>query len=241
MLMCNNKRLYRIYFGFSFWLILVCSLFIAIFKIFTIYNEGKVYFYYLIILPLLFIINNTFMLNKFLSKQFLLFSKIILIPYFLLLCYLASFVFEVDNNDKIYSTMRSNMHTITVALNRYSSDHGNYPYQINELINEKYILEFPQNPYNKEAMKMLEFSDRLSAGNFIYYPIDVNSKINGFYLFGLLKDINIKESSSNINIDVNDDNTNEFVALIIKSDSDNKIFNGKPTPKEILNKYYHNN
>ncbi|MFH1675495.1 MAG: hypothetical protein ABIC40_00620, partial [bacterium] len=88
--------------------------------------------------------------------------------------------------------VRSNIHTIQVALCRYGVDHddsdhfcceGIFPDEISSLIEEGYIIDFPVNPFTREPMKNIELGSEPQAGEFTYVPIYGNGAARGFLLY----------------------------------------------------------
>ena len=87
--------------------------------------------------------------------------------------------------------VKSNVHTIQIALERYAVDHyddpetDTYPREIETLINEEYIVAFPPNPFKiPDEMKEIEFGSDEWWGEFSYFPVIIDDRVIGYYLLG---------------------------------------------------------
>jgi len=90
-------------------------------------------------------------------------------------------ILSADNPEP---TVRSNAHTLHIALERYAVDkEGKYPETFKELIDQDYMRSFPVNPYTDKPMNDVIF-DKRAPGEFTYIPIKnpETKVIEDFYL-----------------------------------------------------------
>lgn len=110
--------------------------------------------------------------------------------------------------------VKSNIHSIQIAIERHYVDFESYPPDSHALIEKGYLDEFPFNPYTDEPMIECGFPG--SPGDFIYFPIfdDANEKVIGYKLIGFGR-----------NASTSDKINNELLAKegVIKEESDGEI------------------
>ena len=95
------------------------------------------------------------------------------------------------NRRAINAEIKSNIHSIQFALERYSEEHDNqYPSDINVLL-DRYLLRLPENAYvnfknpdNKRQMRNISFGTEECYGDFTYIPCEVDGRIESYYLIG---------------------------------------------------------
>ena len=119
-------------------------------------------------------------------------------------------------NKAAEAEVKSNLHTIQIAVEQYGIDHGGrYPVEINELITSGYLTSFPVNPFSRGQMQEVDFGDPDFEGNFTYEPVIVGGEVTGFSLLGY-------GSRENDGIDINGDGKRDHVII--------NIDNGVDTP-----------
>ncbi len=80
--------------------------------------------------------------------------------------------------------VKSNTHKIQRAVERYCTDAGgNYPENIQVLLDIGYLSELPGNPLTGKPMQDVEFGSDNCPGNFTYLTHLVDGNVNGYYLF----------------------------------------------------------
>ena len=82
------------------------------------------------------------------------------------------------------ATTKSNIHFMQIALERYAEEHaGFYPLDLNALVHEGFITQFPGNPFSDDKpIRNIPFCTPDSAGNFTYVPLIQDCNTIGFYL-----------------------------------------------------------
>lgn len=80
--------------------------------------------------------------------------------------------------------VKSAIHSIQIAIERYSVDNAKYPESAEQLITDDYMHTFPINPYTDTPMIECAFPG--TPGNFMYVPIYDDEKVNvtGYQLMG---------------------------------------------------------
>lgn len=80
--------------------------------------------------------------------------------------------------------VESGVHAIQIAIETYAVDHDDYyPEDINDLIDNEVISEFPNNPMTEGNMEPVEFGSENLEGNFTYIPDTGGDEIMGYYIF----------------------------------------------------------
>lgn len=111
---------------------------------------------------------------------------------------------------------KSNLSTIQIALERFGEEHnGLYPNDIDTLITEHYILEFPANPFTRELMRNITFEETPFPGEFTYIPVNVEGEVAGYFLL-------IYGSEESVTYDFNEDGIGDHVIMILQEN--NKVF-----------------
>jgi hypothetical protein len=110
--------------------------------------------------------------------------------------------------------VKSNTHSIQIAIERYHVDNGKYPDDAEQLISQGYMSVFPINPYTDVPMVDCGFPG--TPGNFMYIPIFDDEKVNvtGYQLMGFGRN------------DSNTDKINNDLLIndgIVKEEPDGKI------------------
>jgi hypothetical protein len=117
--------------------------------------------------------------------------------------------FDETSNKEI--EVKANLHTLQIAVDRYGFDHqGHYPRQIQDLVTEKYILAFPENPFDKQPMRSVRIGDPDFEGNFTYEPVIVSGEVTGYNLY-------VYGSRRTAGQDINSDGIPDHVILVLQN------------------------
>lgn len=109
------------------------------------------------------------------------------------------------------AAVKFNIHSIHIALERYGVDQGGFfPDNIQILIDENYLPEFPINPFTEQPMREIEFGDEPYDGEFTYIPVTTEGVVSGYYLMCY----GYSETEGH---DVNGDGVPDHVILVIES------------------------
>jgi hypothetical protein len=105
--------------------------------------------------------------------------------------------------------VKSNLHSIQIALERYASDHsGYYPQNTGELISGNYLPQYPNNPFTNQPMREIEFGAAPSDGEFTYLPLSTDGIVDAYYLIAY----GYKKSAGE---DIDRDGTPDHVILVL--------------------------
>jgi hypothetical protein len=90
----------------------------------------------------------------------------------------------IDQGKPAEAEVRSNIHAIQIALERYKLDHnGLYPESADTLFYD-YLTAFPENPFTFNQQINVSYGSPDFEGNFTYLPVTVDGEIRGYYLIG---------------------------------------------------------
>jgi hypothetical protein len=109
--------------------------------------------------------------------------------------------------------VKSNLHNIQIALERYAKDHGGiYPQSTGELISENYLPQYPHNPFTDQPMREIDFGTAPFDGEFTYLPFTTDGKVDAYYLIAY----GYKKSAGE---DIDRDGVPDHVILVVEDDS----------------------
>jgi len=133
--------------------------------------------------------------------------------------------------------LKSNVHTIQIALERFAGEHdGIYPPNTKLLLQEGYLVEFPDNPLIKgiQPMHEISFGDKPFQGCFTYIPVKIDGKIQAYYLFAYGFEKRPYRDPKDLFLDVDKDGKHDWVIIVVESDNE-QVRSLMPSLEELLN------
>jgi len=118
------------------------------------------------------------------------FKKIIKIIIFVIIfapCCLVAISNIVDDihRKKLIKVRQYILTSVVIPINRYYDDNGEYPYDLDVLINKGYFNGWSHpNPFSisNKPIRDEPFDNSNAPGNFTYLPIKENHKITGYFI-----------------------------------------------------------
>ena len=112
------------------------------------------------------------------------FPFLFLVGYLLLLLFITYPLYVMFDNRQKSERLHDNLEIIIDNLKEYASEHGVFPVDLQLLIDDGYITNFPDNPYHDRYMKPRSPGYAFS-GDFTYLPIyDERGRVLGCVLLG---------------------------------------------------------
>jgi hypothetical protein len=100
-------------------------------------------------------------------------------------CNLPGKAGEARTRQRMEELSRQNLHMISHQLEKWSLAHnGLYPDNINALLDDGNLKNFPINAGSLSSMRQVEFTDSDRNGNFSYYPVYGKDAVHEYYLIG---------------------------------------------------------
>ncbi|MBU1022871.1 hypothetical protein KKB99_01180 [bacterium] len=148
-------------------------------------------------------------------------GMILIIPQFMILGYAASKI-TWDETGRKEIQVKNNIRRIYNTLESYAYENEkHYPENIQMLIDEKYLKEFPVNALSEAngQMQNVEFGSSGIDGNFTYFPVIEKGEVISCYLIGYGAN---RDSSSNAKspyLDVDGDGSHDNVLIVLGGSS----------------------
>ena len=119
--------------------------------------------------------------------------------------------------------VKNNIRKIYNALENYAYENDNlYPENIQVLIDEKYLKEYPANALSEsnQPMQGVEFGSTGIDGNFTYFPVSEKGEVINYYLIGYGANRADSLITKETYLDVDEDGTHDNVLIVQGGSSD---------------------